>query len=218
MIFYPKAAAFPLHADAVDVAVRRGRQRIVAADVLSVDEQVAHEAQAQRLAQLPAVVASRAFHDSAAIGRQVRAAVRQGKPPYGGRMVCRKFNAQTKFDAHRGAPMELLQELTDAELPIRVSNRADIDKLRILQAAGYILSDIPRQWHHPDQRESQGPATVFQVGPLGYKALRYFAPPKSHHSNKYTSAGFGVRPGFGCNKGDTCHSHFWSACVQHSSL
>lgn len=93
-------------------------------------------------------------------------------------------------------PMELLEELADAELPIKVSNSADIDKLRILEAAGYVLSDIPRQWHDPDQRESQRPATVYQVGPLGYKALRYFAPPNSHRSSKYTSAGFGVRPGF----------------------
>ncbi|CAN7755152.1 MULTISPECIES: hypothetical protein [unclassified Variovorax] len=93
-------------------------------------------------------------------------------------------------------PMKLLEELANAELPIKLSNSAHVDKLRILAAAGHVLSDIPKQWHDPDQRGSQRPATVFQVTPLGYKALRYFAPPKSHPSSRSTSTGCRVRAGF----------------------
>ena len=43
-------------------------------------------------------------------------------------------------------PMELLEELADAKLPIKVTNASDIDKLRILESAGHVLSDVPRRW------------------------------------------------------------------------
>jgi hypothetical protein len=65
-------------------------------------------------------------------------------------------------------PMELLEELADTQLPVTVSNPSRIDKVRIL-------------------------ATVFQITPLGYKALRYFAPARLHHSSANSSAGFGHR-------------------------
>ena len=71
-------------------------------------------------------------------------------------------------------PMDLLEELADAQLPVRVSDPLAIDKLRILQAAGYLLSDVPERWHSSD---GERPAVaVLGITPLGQKALRYFAP------------------------------------------
>jgi hypothetical protein len=84
--------------------------------------------------------------------------------------------------------MDLLEELADAELPVRVTRPSDIDKLRILEAAGHIRSDLRGHWGEPDLRE--GPATVFQITPLGYKALRYFASPSWQRSiNQSASSG-----------------------------
>lgn len=71
-------------------------------------------------------------------------------------------------------PMDLLEELADAKLPVRVTDPFAVDKLRILEAAGYLLSDVPERWRSPD--EECPAAAVLGITPLGHKALRYFAP------------------------------------------
>jgi hypothetical protein len=41
-------------------------------------------------------------------------------------------------------PMELLRELVRRPLPCTLTSEADIDRLRVLRAAGYIVAMLPR--------------------------------------------------------------------------
>ena len=66
-------------------------------------------------------------------------------------------------------PMELLQALADAELPIEILNPAVQQELRILHAAGHIICSFP-------PTGTVQPAQVYMVTALGHKALRHFGP------------------------------------------
>ena len=66
-------------------------------------------------------------------------------------------------------PLELLQALADAELPIEIFNPSVRKELRILHEAGHIICSFP-----PLGTSQPQPACVHMVTPLGHKALRYF--------------------------------------------
>ncbi|MGO4393469.1 hypothetical protein AB4Z46_19120 [Variovorax sp. M-6] len=66
-------------------------------------------------------------------------------------------------------PMELLQVLADAELPIEILSPAVQQELRILHAAGHIICSFP-------PTGTVQPAQVHMVTALGHKALRHFGP------------------------------------------
>ena len=68
-------------------------------------------------------------------------------------------------------PLELLQALADAELPIEIVNPSVHRELRILHEAGHIICSFP-----PLGTARPQPACVHMVTPLGHKALRYFGP------------------------------------------
>ena len=72
-------------------------------------------------------------------------------------------------------PMELLQALADAEMPVEITNPAVQEELKILHDAGHILCSFP-----PTGTERYHPAHVHMVTPLGHKALRYFGPGSDH--------------------------------------
>jgi hypothetical protein len=75
-------------------------------------------------------------------------------------------------------PMELLEELADVDLPFEITDRADVEKLRVLLAAGHVDAVIPPVTHD----HSQNPAIVLEITPLGYKALRFFGSPARMHN------------------------------------
>lgn len=77
-------------------------------------------------------------------------------------------------------PLELLQRLANATLPIRVVDDGEIETLRILKLAGSIKAAIPEAAHpagdlHRSQR--QLPATVDEITRLGRTMLERFARP-----------------------------------------
>ena len=66
-------------------------------------------------------------------------------------------------------PMELLQALAHAEMPLVVANLEVQDKLRILHDAGHIICSFSSAGTLP-------PACVRLVTALGHRALRHFGP------------------------------------------
>jgi len=66
-------------------------------------------------------------------------------------------------------PMELLQALADAEMPLDVVDPVVQDKLRILHDAGHIVCSFPATG-------TIQPVCVHMVTALGRKALRHFGP------------------------------------------
>lgn len=65
-------------------------------------------------------------------------------------------------------PLELLRHLAQQTLPLTVTSAADIDKLRVLRAAGHVAVLLPAT-------QAQGEtlfARVLTVTPAGYTALR----------------------------------------------
>ena len=77
------------------------------------------------------------------------------------------------MNSERGAaaPMELLEALADAELPLELVNPAVQEELRVLHDAGYILCSFP-----PPTNARTRAASVHMVTALGHKALRHFGP------------------------------------------
>lgn len=67
--------------------------------------------------------------------------------------------------------MNLLRELAEAKLPCRETDPAKIDRLRVLEAAGYLKALIPATHVDCDHRMRQDPATVFEITPQGWKSL-----------------------------------------------
>lgn len=41
-------------------------------------------------------------------------------------------------------PMELLRELAQSQLPCSLTNEQDIDRLRVLRAAGHVVALLPK--------------------------------------------------------------------------
>ncbi len=62
-------------------------------------------------------------------------------------------------------PIEFLRELADAELPLGVSDEGQIDKLRVLAAAGMVTASLP-------PAGTGGPAQVLTVTGLGRATLK----------------------------------------------
>jgi len=72
-------------------------------------------------------------------------------------------------------PMAFLEHLARVDLPIKVSDQAQIHKLRVLLAAGHVYATVPLPYFRLDGTWCQDCATVHRITPLGYKVLRYFA-------------------------------------------
>lgn len=66
---------------------------------------------------------------------------------------------------------QLLQKLADAKLPLVIVDRAEIEKLRLIEAAGHIRAFIPCVHVDCDDCARQDPATVFEITPRGQRML-----------------------------------------------
>ena len=65
-------------------------------------------------------------------------------------------------------PLELLHQLVAESLPARVEAAPDIDKLRILRAAGLVRADLPDML---DDGAIVGPALVHEITKYGLMLL-----------------------------------------------
>ena len=76
-------------------------------------------------------------------------------------------------------PMKLLAYLFEEAMPARLTEPAELRKLRVLSVAGHVHASIPLPYITLEGQWHQDPATVHQVTPLGHKVLRYFGPARS---------------------------------------
>lgn len=67
--------------------------------------------------------------------------------------------------------MNLLGMLADAKLPLTITDKALIDRLRMLDAMGYVKAFIPAVHVDCDNCARQDPAIALEVTPRGRKAL-----------------------------------------------
>lgn len=67
--------------------------------------------------------------------------------------------------------MNLLGTLAGAKLPLTIADKALIDRLRVLDARGYVKAFIPAVHVDCDNCARQNPAIVLEVTPRGRKAL-----------------------------------------------
>jgi hypothetical protein len=67
--------------------------------------------------------------------------------------------------------MNLLGMLAGAKLPLTISDKALIDRLRVLDAMGYVKAFIPAVHVDCDNCARQDPAIALEVTPRGRKAL-----------------------------------------------
>jgi len=67
--------------------------------------------------------------------------------------------------------MNLLAAMSGTPFPRIEADPARIDRLRVLEAAGYIKVLIPAPRVDCDNRMRQSPATVLEIAPLGWKVL-----------------------------------------------
>lgn len=67
--------------------------------------------------------------------------------------------------------MTLLRTLADAKLPLTIADQALIDRLRLLDAVGYVKAFIPAVHVDCDNCARQDPAVALEVTPRGRKAL-----------------------------------------------
>ncbi|RZI66895.1 MAG: hypothetical protein EOP80_19040 [Variovorax sp.] len=72
--------------------------------------------------------------------------------------------------------MELLEKLATSELPLIEADLDVIDRLRVLEAAGHIRVLIPPAHFDCDDCLRQDAATVFEILPAGWRALRTGGP------------------------------------------
>ncbi|WP_162581446.1 hypothetical protein [Variovorax sp. PBS-H4] len=70
-------------------------------------------------------------------------------------------------------PISLLHRLAEHDLPIAVSNGADVDALRVLSLAGHVKATIPRPVRTMDGYE-QPPATAIAITSLGRSMMKRF--------------------------------------------
>lgn len=66
----------------------------------------------------------------------------------------------------------LLRELSETPLPCTKGDPAMIDRLRLLEAAGLVKVLIPPMHIDCDHCQRQDPATVLEITPRGWEALR----------------------------------------------
>ncbi len=62
-------------------------------------------------------------------------------------------------------PLELLREIVTGALPLEVASEVDIDKVRVLAAAGMILAQLP-------EVDRPGTALVLEVTGFGRATLK----------------------------------------------
>lgn len=62
-------------------------------------------------------------------------------------------------------PLEFLRELAIGSLPLEVTTEAEVDKVRVLTAAGMILADLP-------EVNRPGPAIVRELTGFGRATLK----------------------------------------------
>ena len=62
-------------------------------------------------------------------------------------------------------PLEFLRELAVSSLPLEVTTEIEVDKVRVLKAAGMILADLP-------QVNQPGPAVVRELTGFGRATLK----------------------------------------------
>ncbi len=67
-------------------------------------------------------------------------------------------------------PLELLREIAEGTLPRRISDETQIDKVRVLAAAGMVIAELP----DPDSSDS---ALVLTLTGLGRASLKIRTPP-----------------------------------------
>jgi len=67
--------------------------------------------------------------------------------------------------------MKLLGMLAGAKLPLTIADKALIDRLRVLDAMGYVKAFIPAVHVDCDNCARQDPAIALEVTPRGRKAL-----------------------------------------------
>jgi len=67
--------------------------------------------------------------------------------------------------------MNLLGMLAEAKLPFSIADQALIDRLRVLDAVGYVKASIPAVHVDCDDCARQDPAIVIEVTPRGRKML-----------------------------------------------
>ncbi|WP_157610291.1 hypothetical protein [Variovorax sp. Root434] len=68
--------------------------------------------------------------------------------------------------------LNLLRALSEASLPCTQADSAVIDRLRLLGAADLVKVLIPSARVDCDHRQRQDPATVLEITPRGWEALR----------------------------------------------
>jgi len=61
-------------------------------------------------------------------------------------------------------PLELLKKLRNCDLPLAINNPQDIDKLRVLRAAGMVVAEI-------SEERSGHEAVVHEITKHGFTAL-----------------------------------------------
>jgi hypothetical protein len=67
--------------------------------------------------------------------------------------------------------MELLRTIAGAQLPFTIADQTLIDRLRVLDAVGYVKAFIPAVHVDCDDCARQDPATVIEITPRGREAL-----------------------------------------------
>lgn len=67
--------------------------------------------------------------------------------------------------------MEFLQKLADAQLPLTLLKKGEIEILRELDAAGYVKAFIPPVHVDCDDCTRQGPAVVLEITARGRRLL-----------------------------------------------
>jgi len=67
--------------------------------------------------------------------------------------------------------MEMLQKLVNGQLSFTVAGLSEIDKLRLLDAAGLVKAYIPPVHADIDDAARQDPAQVIEITPRGRRAL-----------------------------------------------
>ena len=69
-------------------------------------------------------------------------------------------------------PMQLLERLCSADMPMIIDAHEDIEKCDLLRAAKLIVADIPPFMHHQGRTTYSGQATVMWVTARGEEALK----------------------------------------------
>ncbi len=82
-------------------------------------------------------------------------------------------------------PMELLRQLEGCRMPVAVREPADIDKLRVLRAAGLVVALFPVSARALEPAGEPGAALVLALTRQGREALAQF---------EYPCAGLARRP------------------------